>query len=419
VATKPYGPTDNRYPLEVYTDEVVAENGMGLTQGNLDATGGLRVTQASPLVAGEFHYAINPRFFATTLANGGSAAGGVNGMALLQTGANPAGSATVSSRQAARYLGGTGIYASWTAIYDTPKANSTQFVGIGDTVNGFQLGYNGTTFAIRHRNAGVDTFINQADWNIDPLDGTGPSGVTLNPLTGNVFRVQYLWHGFGPILFYVLADGVSYTLVHEIFWANLNIIPSLSNPTIPLRASVVNAGNATNLTLKIASMGIYNEGYDGAGEWPLIASSGSFGNAKTAITAETSVLTIRNKTANVLGGTNTNMVRVKIPRVSLVAAAGATLFRLLINATLGGTPSYADWSSLESVIETDVAGTTTAGTPAGNERFRYFDPAGTGTPQSFDLSQMNIVLNPGDTLTIAASGSSVNPTVSVQWQELF
>jgi len=419
VATKPYGPTDNRYPLEVYTDEVVAENGMGLSQGNLDATGALRVTQASPLVAGEFHYAINPRFFTTTLANGGSAAGGVTGMAVLQTGTNPAGSAAIASKQAARYLGGTGIYASWTAVFDTPQANSTQFVGIGDATNGFQIGYNGTQFAIRHRNAGVDTFIPQADWNIDPLDGTGPSGITLAPQNGNVFRVQYLWHGFGPILFYVLADAVSFQLVHEILWANSNLVPSLSNPTIPLRASVVNAGNATNLTLKTASMGIYNEGYDGKGDWPLIASIGSFGNSKTGISAETSVLTIRNKATNVLGGTNTNMVRVQVPRVSLVAAAGATLFRLLLNATLGGTPSFSDWSTLESVIEIDTAGTTTAGTPQGNERFRYFDPSGTGTPQSFDLSALNIVLNPGDTLTVAASGSAVNPNVSLQWQELF
>jgi hypothetical protein len=71
------------------------------------------------------------------------------------------------------------------------------------------------------------------------------------------------------------------------------------------------------------------------------------------------------------------------------------------------------------VIEYDTAGTTITG---GTERWRYFDPAtigGGGTPQYVDLSSLNIILNPGDTLTIAASGSSVSPTVSAQWQELF
>lgn len=422
MATKPYGPTDNRFPLEVYTDQAIAEaTALGIQPITLDATGCLRVRQPSPIVAVEFHYAINPRFLTVTTANGGSAAGGVTGMAVLQSGAAANGSVLMVSKSAARYLGGTAMFGSWTTIFDTPKANNIQYSGVGtaDLKDGFFYGYQGLNFGIIHRVNSVDNFIPQASWNVDPLDGTGPSGIVLNQQTGNVFLCRYLWHGFGPIFFFVLADAVAWQLVHEIKWSNANTTPSLINPTLNLMAQLANQGNATNVTMKLASMGIYAEGYDGQGNWPIIAALGSLGNNKSSITSETSILTIRDKTANVLGGTNTNLVRVKLTRLSLVAAAGATLFRGLLNATVGGVPSFSDWSTNESVIEFDTAGTTTGTTPAGNERFRYFDPTGTGSPQSFDVSSMNIVLNPGDTFTLAASGSTVNPNCSMQWQELF
>ena len=422
MATKPYSSTDNRFPLEVYTDEAIAEaTALGIQPITLDATGCLRVRQPTPIVGVEFHYAINPRFLTVTTANGGSAAGGVSGMAVLQTGAAANGSVLMVSKSAARYLGGTAMFGSWTTVFDPPKAANIQYSGVGtsDLKDGFFFGYQGLNFGIVHRVNSVDNFIPQATWNEDPLDGTGPSGITINPQKGNVFLARYLWHGFGPILFFVLANGRDWQLVDTIEWSNANVTPSLINPTLQLMVQLANQGNASNVTMKLASMGIYTEGYDGQGTWPLVASLGSLGNNKNAITPETNVLTIRDKTANVLGGTNTNLVRVKLTRLSLVAAAGATLFRGLLNATVGGSPSFSDWSSLESVIEFDTAGTTTGTTPAGNERFRYFDPSGTGSPQSFDVSAMNIILNPGDSFTIAASGAAVNPNVSMQWQELF
>src|SRR3989304_4833611 len=87
------------------------------------------------------------------------------------------------------------------------------------------------------------------------------------------------------------ATGVV-TQVHVIKYANLNIIPSVFNPSFQLHAQVINSGNTSNITLITASMGLYSEG-------PVDVSGARFstGNRKTGITTETNIFTIQNKTS--------------------------------------------------------------------------------------------------------------------------
>jgi len=67
--------------------------------------------------------------------------------------------------------------------------------GAGDDVDGLFFGFNGTSFGIMTRNDSVDTWVAQADWNGDKMDGTGgasnPTGQNLDPTKGNVYHINF------------------------------------------------------------------------------------------------------------------------------------------------------------------------------------------------------------------------------------
>lgn len=405
---EPFSSTDMRYPLIPWAESLLIT-----PQNQLTSTGSLAVAEPTPLVAVEFNYNINTRIVTPTVANGGSVTQ-ATALAILQTGTNPAGSAKLESRIPARYVGGTGLFGSFTGLFTSGVANSRQELGIGDDADGFFFAYVESTFGILHRLAGSDAdFIPQSQWNVNPAPIV--SGVALDQTKLNVFKIQFLYHGAGPVIC-LISDGLQYQIVHQIEYANHNIIPHLSNPTLPLHWKVVNLGNTSNLTLKTASAGIYAEGYSGQTPSPIIGLTGSANNAKTGISTETSVITVQNKATNVYGGTNTNRVRVQLTAAnfsSISGAGSAVKFRLIRNAAVAGSPSFTDYDTNTSVVATDVAGTTTSG---GLEDYAC-TINGTSNTQ-IDLSPFNIILNPGDTEVLALSGNNVQGFVGVNWIEL-
>ena len=101
----------------------------------------------------------------------------------------------------------------------------------------------------------------QANFNIDKLDGNGPSGMTIDPQKGNVYQLQYQWLGFGKIIFSVSnPDTGFFTPFHRISYANQNITPSLLQPDMQITAFVTATGSVTQKTLKMASAAAFTEG---------------------------------------------------------------------------------------------------------------------------------------------------------------
>lgn len=88
----------------------------------------------------------------------------------------------------------------------------------------FQL--DGTTLSVVQRRtiAGApyqsDTVVSQADWNVDKLDGTGPSGIILDPSKLNIFFIERQWLGSGQVRMGVVMYGSEIT-AHV--WHNENV----------------------------------------------------------------------------------------------------------------------------------------------------------------------------------------------------
>lgn len=72
---------------------------------------------------------------------------------------------------------------------------------------------------------GVDMthdWVPQADWNVDRLNGDGPSGMVLDPTKANVYDIEYGWP-HASVNFYVFNPEIgSMVLVHRLRWTNSN-----------------------------------------------------------------------------------------------------------------------------------------------------------------------------------------------------
>lgn len=257
----------------------------------------------------------------------------------------------------------------------------------------------------------TNNWIAQSSWNADKFDGTGSSGVTLDPTKGNVYRINYQWLGFGLITFSIEdPDDGEYHAVHRIKYANANTTPSLQNPTLPLHVMSKNTSNTSNLTIKTSSMGGFVEGK--VVDLGLLNSGNN--NITTLGTTELPILSIKNKL--VYQGT-INRVRIKPLFLSLATlATKPIIFRIRFNPTLTGTPAFSDVSA-NSVMSVDTASTGLIG---GREVF-----ATTLAKEDsliIDFSLLRKMLNPGDIVTITAeavSGANHEVSVTFTGEDLF
>ena len=406
------------------TDPYIGQSGIVsrivLPIEHLSAFGEFLVTQKTCIVPLNFNYSLNP-FFVTTSTNTTGTATQANGMAVLQTGTGAAGSATLESKASIRYIAGTGQYASFTAMFTTGAANSQQEIGLGDINNGMFIAYVGTAFGVIERDGGVDTFVPQSSFNVDKCDGTGNSGFTISKTSLALYKCEFGWHGSGPLKYYVMDVVHGRWILMHVIGVNVTQ-PRFLNPTLPLHVRVVNSGNTSNITLQTASMGAYHESSSpgGALDVPADASPGSAGNnSHTSTTTESAVITLQDL-STVFSG-QVNKVRVQIKGISIgnQTATQTTIWRLVQNTTLGGTPSYTAFDANTSVAATDVAGTTLSG---GREVWRGVLSGTAESGQIIDLTGYNLILNPSDTYTLSCTTAAFpNQTVngSIQWKELF
>jgi len=103
---------------------------------------------------------------------------------------------------------------------------------------------------------------------------------------------------------------------------------------------------------------------------------------------------------------------------SIEAGANANLgaIRLIKNTTLGGTPSWSDINTTNSIVEIDTAGTTVGG----GTTLIGADLAGKNDKDSEDLTSYEFIISPGDTVTFAAvSTNSATVNGQILWKELF
>jgi len=382
-------------------------NSINAVFSNADAFGNLTTSSLLPRIQLQFPYNINTDEVSTSTTGSGTVTHSTP-FAVLSTTAAINSSASFTSKNNLHYKTGEGGLCLFTAIYTPGVSGSIQEAGLGDSVNSLNFCFNNSTFGINRRSNSVDNFIAQSAWNKDKMDGSGASGMTLDPTKGNVYKIQYQWLGFGELNFYIENPNTGrFAWVHSIQYANSNTSTSLLNPSMPLYAKVANTSNDSNISLKVPSMAAFVEG--ALVDLGLI---NSISNSKSAITTETNILTIKNN-ATFNSILNRKSVTPLFLSSTNTGIADVT-YRLKLNATLGGAPSFTNISTNTSVVSYDVAGTTVTG---GRQVAIFFSQGNTNA--QIDLKNIPIIMNNSDTLTVSAtsSGAAISPSVALTWTE--
>lgn len=358
----------------------------------------------------QFPYNINTRLVNSTTATGGTVTQANSMMSVACT--SSAGSSAIgSSIDTAPYLPGVGLSARFTAAFSSGGVSGIlQEVGIGDTTQGFYVGYNGTTFSINRRKGSADNFVAQTAFNRDPLNGFGPSGLNVDFTKINVFRLQMQYLGGGAINFEIEDFRTGrFILFHQIEYAGRNTGTSIDNPTLNFCARCYNAaGAASGASISVASAGLYLEGLN---DRPGVPNGKSA--TKSSITSEIPLISIRNDTTFV-GKTNKSHVHLKYISLSNEGSQ-SSVHRILLNATLTG-PAWTNINSSTSLVSYD---TTASAVSGGIELFASVI-AKSGSDR-VPLDDIVSAIQPGQSITItaASSGGSSTCGCGLAWKEIF
>lgn len=353
--------------------------------------GEVLVAEQTPEIQLIYSHGLNSEMLITTVT--GSGVSSVSSSLLNVATSTTVGTCLVKSKQTIEYTAGVGVQALFTAIFQTGTGNTKQHIGLANIQDGFLIAYENGVFGIVYRKNSVDTFIPQSSFSEDKLD-INSSTMNIDITKGNLFKIEFQYLGFGDIFFYV-KNQTDNTLIlfHRISYANQNTSTSVLIPYYKTWIYVENTGNpTTSVTLKTAS---FSAGHQG--KRITKGRITNIRNIKTGITTETNLFTIKSRAT--INGVN-NFIPTELKQLSISSALGNNVntIRLVLNATLGGTPAFADINTTNSVLQKDTTGTTVTG---GTELIS-FNLAKDGVLQ-IDLAEYDLDLEPNDTLTVAVS----------------
>lgn len=166
------------------------------------------------------------------------------------------------------YQPGKGLTFLGTFVMGAPKANLRQRVGYFNTDNGTFLQQDGTTVSFVLRSNSLPTpgtpsdvrTVNQADWNVDPMDGTGPSGRVLDLTKNQILYMDFEWLGTGDVRCGFYVDGQA-QICHIFHNDNTQTAVYMQTAILPVRYEITNTGvTASSSAIKQICSSVQNMG---------------------------------------------------------------------------------------------------------------------------------------------------------------
>ena len=198
-------------------------------------------------------------------------------------------------------------------------------------IDGFVLQTDDTTIHLKVVKGGTDIFsAAQADWD-DPLDGTGPSGIVVNPAMFNVLIGEFLYLG-GTVFRAGMIVGSRVRWFHT--FKNSNFKPStfVLSPNQPLRWSIRSTGGSGSMVHVCGKVG-------SIGKVESVGVATNENNKATHVNANTI------GTSYVLIGVKPNNKRRPIRPAAFGGLAGTAdqyLLEVRLNPTVAGAISFTD-----------------------------------------------------------------------------
>ena len=238
-------------------------------------------------------------------------------------------------------------------------ANIVKREGIFDDNNGLFLEADGTTINFVRRTyvsgSAVDNGVTQSDWNLDPMDGTGISGIALDFTKTQIMIIDYEWLGVGRVRMGFVINGMIY-YAHEFLNSNGLDVVYMSTPNLPLRSEIQNDGSgAADSITQICSTVISEGGSQDLGVLRYASTAGTHIDMATENTIY-AVIGIRLKSAYI--GATIKLINMAL---QLQTASHECEWILKFNPTVAGTFTYADQANSAVQIARGTATSTVTG----------------------------------------------------------
>lgn len=244
-----------------------------------------------------------------------------------------------------------------TGVLGAAVAGAVVDVGYFDLANGIFLRQNGTSglqFVRRTSTSGsvVDNAVSQSSWNLDKLDGTGTSGITLDVTTSFILfmDLQFLAMGRVRIGFDI---GGCLIYCHEFLNANVIAVPYMQTGTLPIQMLITATATGSTKTAYFKCAAVNSEGgFEQAGSFHFSTPEGT---VTAASGARTHILSVRPRTTF---NSITNREDFILDTVDLLVTGSNPVFwELCIGATFTVAPTYANVNATYSAFDYGTGGT--------------------------------------------------------------
>ena len=388
-----------------------------------DAFGRLRVSNPLTLFDSSHRFDDN-NLWATATATGGAAVfNSAQGLVDLNVTAASGSSVTRETIKVFAYQPGKSLLVMNTFVMGAAKTGLTQRIGYYGADNGFYLEQAGTAVSFVERSVVTGSLVNtpvlQADWNGDKLDGTGPSGITLDLTKAQILWMDLEWLGVGSVRVGFVING-QFILCHTFNHANIIASTYITTASLPLRYEIFNtAGTTGTSTLKqICSTVISEGGYELRGLQQAVG---------TPITSARALAT---------AGTLYPIVSLRLKSTRLDGIAVATAISIIGNTSANynwqviaaGTTTGGSWVSAgaNSSVEYNLTGSSFTG---GRILASGFFTATASTSVSVDILRAALFNNQLErdgltgtpyefTVILAAGTNNETAFVSMDWEEI-
>ena len=222
---------------------------------SLDPFGRQRVSSPSSIFDSKQVYDEQPLLFDTYTLNGGSVTYvQAKAASNVSSGLASGGRALRQSKRYLNYQPGKGQLALITFNGNGFVTNATKRIGYFDDDNGIflQMTGSGPSFVVRSNTSGspVDDVVSQANWNLDKLDGTGPSGITIDFTKAQILVIDFEWLGTGTVR---VGFDIGQTIIycHYFEQSNINNGVYMQTPNLPVRWEVENSSTGVVSTAPV------------------------------------------------------------------------------------------------------------------------------------------------------------------------
>jgi hypothetical protein len=252
--------------LGISTTAVVS---VTLPSTQTDAFGRQRVSNPLTLFDSSHRYRDN-NLWSSLVVGTGSTVGFVTTQGLINLGIGTTAGCSIirETTKVFAYQPGKSLEVLNTFVMNQPQSHLTQRCGYYGADNGIYFEARGTTLNFVERSivSGMmsETRTPQSQWLYDKMDGTGPSGYTLDPSKAQIFWMDIEWLGVGTVRVGFVIGG---QFIHCHSFHHANIIPStyITTGSLPIRYELFNTGISTTgiSTMKqICSTVISEGGYE-------------------------------------------------------------------------------------------------------------------------------------------------------------